>query len=623
MRGTEAKMERQEGKAKKWNFLFLIFYFLLALSGSFCFAGEGLDKSRYIGLDEIRPGMKGYCLTGYKGTEVEKFDLEVLSVVHQMGPAIPPRPSSRNAILVLGTDERFIHTGPVAGCSGSPVYIDGRLAGALAFAWYFSKDPLYGVTPIEEMLKVGEAPRGAEQSGFEPGFVFDYSAPIDLAAIDEQITAPRVSWNNSLMGAAALPCPLIVSGLPPRVCEQLGALVEPFGLMAVPSIGGGVDRGEAVDAQLVPGACLSVPLVSGDIAIEVIGTVTDVIDDRVYGFGHGVFGHGPTDLPMATGQVHTVVSSVYRSFKFASTVEIVGALRVDESAAVRGQIGAKARMIPFRLAVERYNDAEKKVYNCMVANHRLLTPVLVRAAVAGAAIMLGWLPPDHMIEYKIAIGIDGAEPITCENVSTSLGLDEVMVESAAPVAIIMNNPYKKVDINSIEIEVRIVPRNIVSRIWSVNVSDLRVKAGEEIEVGVVLESFLAEKKKYEYKLKVPEGLGAGKYDLMVCGAYDYEKFLRKAVPYRFVPQNLSSLVEAINSILAVRRDRLYCLLTLPPGGVAVERSELPDLPATKALILKDEKRTLKTQPYQHWMERSFRTGTVVINKKVVQITVEK
>ena len=109
---------------------------------------EGIwDPARYISVDEIKPGMEAYCLTVYKGTTVEKFGVEVLSVVHDFMPG-------RDAILVRGTDERFIHTGPVAGCSGSPVYIDGRLAGALATGWQFSKDPLYGVTPIADMLRV-------------------------------------------------------------------------------------------------------------------------------------------------------------------------------------------------------------------------------------------------------------------------------------------------------------------------------------------------------------------------------------------------------------------------------------------------------------------------------------
>jgi len=580
-------------------------------------SSERLDPSKYITIDEIRPGMDAYCLTAYKGTEIEKFGLEVLSVVRNIKPG-------KDAILVQGTDERFIHTGPVAGCSGSPVYINGRLAGALAFGWTFSKDPLYGVTPIEEMLRVGSGGnQDIRESGNRPGYAFNYSAPIDFAEIDRQITISLASRKNIQAGMTFLPCPLITSGLPAKVCEQLNASVEPFGLMVVSGISGGADANKSQDAQLVPGACLVVPLVTGDITMEVIGTVTEVVGDKVYGFGHSFLGYGPVDLPMATGQVHTVVSSVARSFKFASMLEIVGALRTDESAAVLGRIGAKARMFPLTIKVDRYNDTQRRVYNCQVADNRLLTPLLLRSAVAGAALTLGRLPPDHTIEYKVSIDVEGAESITFENTSASVGLTEMLRESVGSVALLLNNPYKKVNIKSIDFDIRETAKNISSTIWSVDLSDSKVTAGQTIEVGVVVESHLAEKKRYQYSLKIPDELAPGKYNLIVCGGYGYQEFLRKTTPYKFVPQNLATLVEAINNILAIERDKLYCLLVLPPSGVTVEKAELPDLPETYALVLSDAKRTLKPAPYLHWLEKSLQTGTVVIDRKVMRITVEK
>jgi len=617
-------------KSKLFALLVVCCELIIAIcdSGPLSLCAKSLDAKRYIGIDEIAPGMEAYCLTGYKGTKIEKFDLEVLSVVHDIEPG-------RNAILVQGTDERFIHTGPVAGASGSPVYIEGRLAGALAFAWFFSKDPLYGVTPIEEMLRVGQETKKSKikTESYGLGYDFDFSKPIDFAQIDKRIRSFSIGNWKSQTGnyLAPLPCPLITSGLPAGVCEQLNTAVEPFGLMAISGISGGNSSlvrptsDEQQATRLVPGACLAVPLVTGDIAMDVIGTVTEVEGDKVYGFGHSLLGlgYGPIDLPMATGKVHTVVSSVRRSFKFATAVEIVGALTTNESTAICGQIGAKARMIPLTITVHRYNDTEKRVYNCRVANNRLITPMVLRYAVAGAVLMLGDLPPDHMVKYKVAINIEDADPITFENISTNLGLAEMLIEGTVPVATLLNNPYKKVDIKSINYDVRIMAKNIASHIWSVDLSDSKVKAGEQIEVKVVVESVLAEKKKYRYSLKIPENTAPGRYDLIVCGGYDYQRFLREAAPYRFVPQNLATLVEAMNNLLKIRRDKLYCILVLPTSGIAVEKAELPDLPDTKTLVLGDAKRTLKTQPYPHWLESSLQTGTVVVDKKVMRITVEK
>jgi len=223
---------------------------------------EGVwDPAKYISIDEIQPGMEAYCLTCYKGTEIEKFGLNVISVVRNIEP-------DRDAILVQGTDERFIQTGPVAGCSGSPVYIEGRLAGAIAFAWFFSKDPLYGVTPIEEMLRVGQAKSKRQDTEYEirdTRYAFDFSKPIDFAEIDKQLLHKNSKFEDRRSKIVSssfkqLPCPLIVSGLSAKAYEQLDALAEPFGLMAVSGIGGSVDVNQGKDMQLVPGAVLTVPL---------------------------------------------------------------------------------------------------------------------------------------------------------------------------------------------------------------------------------------------------------------------------------------------------------------------------------------------------------------------------
>jgi hypothetical protein len=625
----EITKENRGQRADNKRLLFLTFYFSIIFSAvvlqsetkaSQANVLEGIwDPAKYISLDEIKPGMEAYCLTEYGVAGIEKFGLEVVDVVRDVGPDM-------DLIYVKGTDERFIHTGPVAGCSGSPVYIDGRLAGALAYASFYSKDPLYGATPIEEMLKVGRGRQvsRSEQSAGQAWSVFDFSRPIDFAEIDRQFRNELVKRGRNLGGVNPLPCPLITSGLPRGVCEQLDELVKPFGLMVV--AGGGSGSNSAVSAekvQLVPGACLTVPLVSGDITMAVSGTVTEVRGDKVYGFGHSYLGYGPIDLPMATGKVHTVVSNIYRSFKLTSVLDIVGAFTIDESMAIFGQIGAKAKTIPLTIRIDRYNDIEKRVYNCQVANNRLLTPLLLQSAVAGAAFQLGDFPPDHMVEYKVAIDLEDAESINFENVSTARGVIELIMESVGSVALLMNNPYKEVGINSIDYDIRIVPRNIISHIWSLDLSDSKVKAGENIEIGVVVESVLAGKKKYQCTLEIPEDLAPGKYDLTVCGSPDYERFLLKAVPYKFLAQSVPDLIDALNYSLGIGRDKLYFLLVLPPGGVALEQAELPDLPGTKALVLQNAKRTLKIQPYPHWIERSLETGTVVIDKKVIKITVEK
>ncbi len=610
------------------NILPISLYIFAVLAGLPCLAGqdqaaipEGLediwDPARYIGLDEIRPGMEAYCLTEYGVDGIEKFGLRVVDVVRNVAPR-------KDAIMVEGTDERFVHTGPVAGCSGSPVYIGGRLAGALAFTWPYAKDPLYGATPIAEMLAVGRGRQedgSVESDGTRTGFDFDFSGPIDLAEVDRQLRNAVIRTSRGVGGMKYLPSPLVTAGLPTEVCEQLSEEFEPMGFMVV--AGGGSGGAAGGGTNLAPGASLAVPLVSGDMTLCTYGTVTDVVGEKVYAFGHSLLGYGQVDLPMATAKVHTVVSTITSSFKLASLGETVGALATDESAAVIGQIGRQARTIPLTIRVDRFNDTQQRVYNCRLAYNRLLTPLYLRATLAGAALQLGDFPPDHTVEYKAAIGLEGDRWVRFDNVSTGLGLNEMIIESISSLGLLMNNPYERVGVESLDFEMRILPKNIVSHIWSAELSDSQIKAGHSVDVAVVLESVLAGKKRYRHSIRLPEDLAPGAYELTVCGSREYERFLIKSVPYRFIAQSLPQLIDALNDSLRVERDRLYFLLTLPPGGVTVEKADLPDLPTTRALVLRDAKRTLNVLPHSHWVEDNFEVGTVVIDKKVFRITIEK
>jgi hypothetical protein len=575
---------------------------------------EGIwDPNKYISIGEVRPGMAAYTLTVYQGVQPEKFGLEVLSVVHDFMPG-------RDAILVRGTDERFIHTGPVAGCSGSPVYINGRLAGAMATGWMFSKDPLYGVTPIEYMLRVGGPADG--QATARPQFSFDFSRPLDFAQVEKAISATLLSPRVDFAGATTLPCPLVVSGLPDSVRKDLDSALGPLGFMVVSGGGGAAD---VCDIKLTPGGCLTVPLVTGDITIDVVGTVTEVRGDEIYGFGHAFLGYGAIDLPMAAGQVHTVMSSLLRSFKIATATNMVGALTLDESTAVKGKVGARANMIPLTVSVSRYNESQTRHYNCRIADNQILTPLLLRLAISGAVLWRGDLPPDNSVQYKATIELDGPgeQKVSYENISTGQGLAEMIRDSIGSAALLMNNPYRQARLKSFDIEVRIGEKNITSAIWSAGLSKSRLKAGENLDVEVVTESFQAQKREFKFNFVVPENIPAGTYQMIICGGPGYEEFLRKAVPQRFTAENFDSLIGALNDILSIERDEIHCLLVLPPGGVALEKAELPALPATKALVLTDAKRAITMQVFPGWIDKSFRTGSVIMDQKVMNVTVEQ
>jgi hypothetical protein len=579
------------------------------------------DSQRYIKLSEIKPDMPAYCLTDYGDAGIEKFELKVVDVIFGIRDLEP----GRSSILVMGLDERFKRTGLVAGCSGSPVFIDGRLAGALAWGYTFSKDPLYGVTPIEEMLEVGEVDGAGGSAAIPSGgtpLSFDLSKPIDLAEIDQQLTARKLVATGGPNGATALPLPLLISGLPAGTGSALTGHLEALGIMAVPGV---CDAGRtpAGASALAPGGALAIPLVAGDIQMNAVGTVTEIRGDRIYGFGHSLFGGGPTNLPMAGGKVYTVVSNLVSSFKLASASEIVGAITCDQSGAVVGRVGEKPRMIPLTIRCERYNDLEPCVYECRVAYNRRLTASLARTAILVAGSRGGSFPPDHTVEYSGEIALEDGRSIRFANTSANLGLGESGIEVAGSLALLMNHPFQGADVKDVRFDVRVTPKNIASYLWSVELVDRKVKPGGTIRANVVIESFLKEKKQYQVSLEIPDNLPPGKYNLMFLGAGDYEGFLRKAAPYRYLATNYQTLVESLNQVLNVPRTKLYCLLVLPPSGITLERAELPSLPGTKALILQSDKRAMPVLPYPRWIEKTVETGTVIADKTIVPVTIYK
>ncbi len=592
----------------------LKWYLLCVLMGNcFCFAKDDFDRTKYIGVDEIKPGMKAYCLTCYKGTQVEKFEMEVVDVVRRIW-------RGKDAIIVKGLDERFIHTGPVQGCSGSPVYIDGRMAGALSFGWIFSKDALYGVTLIKDMLEVNAA--GQQLPLEQTGFSFDYSKPIDFQEISRCIESALTQMQQARQSSNILFCPLVTSGFPTEAFQNLDKAVRPFGFTAVAG-SGTADSNEKQDVKLEPGACLTVPLCRGDLSMTVLGTATEVIDNRVYGFGHSFLGYGPVDLPMATGKIYTVVANSISSFKMGCPLDVVGALKVDEASAVYGEVGQQAKIIPLKIKVNRYNIPQEKVYNCQMADNKVFTPQIINMVLNGAILMAGNMPPTNTLKYSGKIELEDLGDISYQNISSSVGSEECLTENMAVTALLLNNPYRKINIKSMEFDLQVLDKNVVSNIWSAELLGSPARAGEKVTVSVIIETFLAGKRKYDFDFVIPDGLGAGEYKIAVLGGYDYRNFIIRERASRFTAENAETLIDAIRNALNIARGRLYCSLMLPPAGVTIEKGQLPDLPATKALVLADDKKAMKVEPYNNWIEKSVPIEAIVAGQKTLTLKVIK
>jgi hypothetical protein len=572
-----------------------------------------LDRSRYIGLDEIKAGDKAVCHTVFKGQLVEKFDFEVVSVVRGKSPG-------RDAILMMGMDERFKHTNGISGASGSPMYIDGRIAGALAFGWMFSKDPLVGVTPIEEMLEIGKYEPQSRTSAGQNFIDIDYSKPIDITQAGLLYRDNFVEYikARSQDGRFGLTITSSLSG------EGLSFAREFFGEenFTTTHQAGSSGDGAKYETTFEPGSLICVPVVSGDISLGAYGTVTDVVGDKIYAFGHPGFGIEESALPISAGYVHTIVSSMMSSFKYAKPVgPVLGSLVYDEGAGVICRTDQMPPLIPVNVTVKRYNDIER-TYKCMAADTKGFSPMAVASAVYGAVMNKGFIPRKNLIEYKCVMKLDNGQAIDYSNVISGEDFRPAAFEIMGTVGLLMNNPYKRGKIVSADFDVKISNENLVSIVRDIEVSDTKISAGDTVDITVITEKYLSGVDSYDFSIEVPKDLKLGKYEIFVMGRDGYLGFIKKQAAHKFIAEDFDELVSSVKRNLYPKRNSIYLIMPLPSAGITLDRAELADLPPSKAIVLASSKRTVRTMPYNRWIEKQKTVNAVIQNQMNITIEVQ-
>jgi len=354
-------------------------------------------------VDQVKPGMRGYGLTVFRGADPDSFRVEVVDVLHNV---TAPK---GDLIIVSCSGKPLDETGVIAGMSGSPVYIDGRLIGALAYAWPFAKEPLAGVTPINEMLVafdrglqagspggVGAVPGGG-WSGLESFYSrLEKYLTRDFGPVGKDgawPAEPLAGFTGGFISLAAgggsggegsahrlapIPTPLVVSGMNSTAYNRLGEMTSLANCIPLRSGKSSLSRRETI--HLRPGSALAVQLISGDMDVSGVGTVTYVDGDKLLAFGHPMFLAGTVDFPMATAYIDAVIPSVFVSSKLGSAVQTVGAIRQDRSTAIAGLLGAESRPISLQVDVD-LGGGDAASFNYRLARSSLLTPSLVTLAV--------------------------------------------------------------------------------------------------------------------------------------------------------------------------------------------------------------------------------------------------
>jgi hypothetical protein len=564
---------------------------LLALSSSAANAEEILPLSK------VEPGMKGYGLSVFRGTTIERFNVEVLSVLKNFS-------AKQDVILVRCSGQNLEHSGIVAGMSGSPVYIDGKLVGAIAYGWMFNKDPVGGVQPIEQMISIpgvaalrekaaGKAAPG--MPGVRAAVELPLEKPVTLAGrtfeygrLAEPGEPSGVAAGADVLTLTRLETPLVCTGLSPAAMRELGNELRPYGM--VPAAGGAPAAGEKAKhkAQIEPGSVVGVQLIRGDLDISATGTVTTRVGEGFLAFGHSMFAEGTSRMPIATGYVHGIIPSVQRSFKLSGTLETVGRLERDEETGIFGLLGSAAEMVPMTVTVDL--AGKKETYRYELARHDRLTAFMVRLAILNSVTSRHDLPAQHTIRYDAVVAFAGVRsPLKLGNVVSGQGPMPAAMAIAVPVAVLMDNPLGKSRPEQIDVTLSIEARSSAATMIEARLERDRVRPGEKIPVAITLRPFQRDPETVKFDVPVPADTPDGRYELFICDAINFIRRERVEAPHRFDPSDTARLFALAE--YDEPNTSIFARLRVPEGGLALDGHELADLPGSRVQIIADGRRT--------------------------------
>jgi hypothetical protein len=550
---------------------------LLALTTSVCVPAHlaaAPQSNELLPLSQVRPGMQGYAYTIFEGDQIEKFDLEVIGVLENfLGP-------KQAIILVQLKGPKVEHTGVVAGMSGSPVYLDGKLAGALSLKLgIFTKEAIAGVTPIADMLNP------PLQSSSAQADVQQFSLPA------ESNSRAGLPFGSSL---ERIETPLVFSGFQPAAIQQFSNQLQAYGFVAAQ---GGTTAARPEDAHLVPGDMAGMVLVQGDASINSACTVTAVQADRVYLCGHPLMNLGNVAIPMARSRVVTTLSSNLASTKIVNVGGAIGTITGDHLTAVTGKLGAPPAMIPLELTLLVPGDdsskgavREKKLHFELI-NHPKFTPLLVAITTFNGLTQNSLYGEGTTLHLSGEIRLQGHAPVQIEN---TFAPGDTLSPDGLPIAATMQNVFTRLFVNTFEpakvdriaLRVESVPGRKSFIIESAWLEKGEAAPGETLRVRVLLRPYRGAARVEETTVRVPEQVARG--TMLRILVSDADLLNRASRGFAFAgpgsgPTSLDQLIALLNR--ERRNDRLYVGLFVPAPTLLWDDKELPNIPFSQINVV--------------------------------------
>jgi hypothetical protein len=600
----------------------------------------GFDPQRHMRVSEVKEGMKGYGLSVFKGTKIERFDVEVVSVLRNFNPR-------HDVILVQLKGANLEHTGPVAGMSGSPIFLKDeqgreRMVGAFAYGWQLVKDPIGGVQPIEYMLRLpatpGKTPAGTPvQPPDNPAGKPQMTWSLDeVVAVPWKEQPPRgyplAGWNNPrpnpLLGIGSdaeklvpLATPMMMSGLSQRMYEKFDPILRAYGLAPLQA-GAASAPLQVAAVKLEPGSSLAVPMMTGDTDMTAIGTCTEIVGDRVLGFGHAFFSEGNVSLPMSTGYVHGVIANLSSSFKLGSALQTQGTLLSDQLTGIAGRLGSSPKTVPMEVRCVYTDGSMDQTYRFQAAQHKRFMPILASMAVSSATTSSRDLPQYYTLDYDLTLQFANGQTLHVQNRMADDNVAELFRSIGGPIMAAAENPFEQVSLQQLTGTVRVSNEPKQAEILSVSMPRSKYRPGETVKASVRYRPFRAPELILPLEFELPRDLPNGAYDFAVTDWREYLSQEQASRPFRFTAQSAKDVFDVLRDLASVRQDAVYMRLIRQPDGVAIGRTALPRLPSSRRRVLLGAGRS-NTSPFVSSTVKSVASEYVISGSAQFSITIDK
>jgi SpoIVB peptidase S55 len=555
-----------------------------------------IAQTSVLSVEQVRPGMVGIGRTVFEGNAVEEFQVHVLGVLRNV---VAPR---RNLILARLEGGPLARTGVIAGMSGSPVYIDGKLLGAVSYSiGQFSKEPIAGITPIGEMVDAtAMAPIAPGTRPVDIAWPAQPKELIDIWRRDLGIAQPfaRDQADALLVGGDAngltsrvgtllrpITVPLAMAGLESQVLDPLLPALTDRGFQPVSSSTAQTIESPRSARPLAPGDAVGVSLLSGDFQLGATGTVTYVDGDRVYAFGHPMYNLGPTEFPMTRADVHVVLPSLLQSLKLASLGDVIGTVQQDRATAIAGRLGSGPKLIPVNITLNSPRAATR-TFNFTVVRDHTFTPLLTYLAVANVLTSYERAvgPATYTVRGTATIRAHGE--ISFEDIFTG---DQPVGGAAAyvagPLTQLLRNGSEAVEFEGMKLTIDATEQAQTARIERVWLNTARPRPGQDVEVRVLLRTFKGEEIVKTMPITLPAN-ASGSMQLLVADASRLSQEDRNA-RRGAETQRVSQLIRTFNR--ARRNNRLYIRLSAPDAGAVVNGEAMTALPPSVLAVLEADR----------------------------------